>query len=283
MVLPIRLPLPVLRYARFDLRLPHVTSENAQDLRALRTSQKPLLVNFWASWCEPCLSELQDVTTRAADIRAAGLDILALTVDGLDEGKATGRTDARKMVESLAYPFEVGLATPEMLDKLELIQKFLFHRLPRSSIPASYLLDRHGRLAVLYRGPVNVDEVLNDVANLGASPEELRDLSVPFSGRWNGRVSVVALRFLAKEFEGQYVEDYVTYLGKAIQQQELNRSQAKKKGGDTSWTSCWLNYTCHWRRLFCVRTMWSTRSLTTDTSWSYCRKRPRRASIWAMP
>ena len=45
---------------------------------------RPLLVNLWASWCAPCAKELAEITTHADALRDAGVQVLALAVDGLD-------------------------------------------------------------------------------------------------------------------------------------------------------------------------------------------------------
>jgi thiol-disulfide isomerase/thioredoxin len=42
---------------------------------------KPLLVNFWATWCPPCVEELPLIDRFHADNRARGWQVLGLAVD----------------------------------------------------------------------------------------------------------------------------------------------------------------------------------------------------------
>jgi thiol-disulfide isomerase/thioredoxin len=48
-------------------------------LASLRS--KPLLLNFWATWCPPCIRELPELNRFQRDHRAAGWTVLALAVD----------------------------------------------------------------------------------------------------------------------------------------------------------------------------------------------------------
>ena len=42
---------------------------------------KPLLLNFWATWCPPCIRELPELNRFQRDHRATGWTVLALAVD----------------------------------------------------------------------------------------------------------------------------------------------------------------------------------------------------------
>ena len=42
---------------------------------------KPLLVNFWATWCDPCREEFPDLVQIDKDYRAKGLDFIAISLD----------------------------------------------------------------------------------------------------------------------------------------------------------------------------------------------------------
>ena len=48
--------------------LPKITQVDAATLKnLLKTNGKPLLVNFWATWCDPCREEFPDLVKIDAD------------------------------------------------------------------------------------------------------------------------------------------------------------------------------------------------------------------------
>ena len=145
----------------------------------------PILVNLWATWCRPCLTELKAFQASEQKLRAAGLEVVALTVDGLDPDRGTEVTEAWTFVERISFPFRTGAADASLMDRLDVMLEVLIAlRQPAGTLPSSFLLDRYGRLAVVYTGRVEVDQLLSDVRNV-----ELGDLSArlqpfPFSGKW---------------------------------------------------------------------------------------------------
>lgn len=58
----------------------------ALEMAALRG--KPLLVNFWATWCPPCVKELPDINQFYREARGQGWQVLALAVDQLEPVRA---------------------------------------------------------------------------------------------------------------------------------------------------------------------------------------------------
>ena len=51
-------------------------------------------------------------------------------------------------------------------------------------VPSSILLDAKGRIAVIYKGPVEVKRLATDVALLGATKEVLNVEAAHFQGTW---------------------------------------------------------------------------------------------------
>ena len=123
---------------------------------------KPLLINLWASWCQPCLLELKEFAYREKDLRARGLDILALSVDGLGDDRSDA-AKAQSLVKKVGFPFRAGRATVELLDMLQHIHDSLTPMRRPLPVPTSFLVDGEGRLQVIYKGRLRVDTLLTDL------------------------------------------------------------------------------------------------------------------------
>jgi len=64
---------------------PKVTQIDSEALKKLLVpSGKPLLVNFWATWCEPCREEFPDLVQISADYKDK-IDVITISLDELSE------------------------------------------------------------------------------------------------------------------------------------------------------------------------------------------------------
>lgn len=63
---------------------------------------RPLLINFWATWCPPCVEELPLINTFYLQNKAAGWQVLGLAVDGASA--------VNKFLEKMPLAFPVALA-----------------------------------------------------------------------------------------------------------------------------------------------------------------------------
>ncbi len=65
--------------------LPRVTQIDALGLKnLLKPNGKPLLINFWATWCEPCREEFPDLVKIGADFKDK-IDLITISLDELSE------------------------------------------------------------------------------------------------------------------------------------------------------------------------------------------------------
>lgn len=195
-------PLPPLEYRTFD-----------GDDRPATRSGRAVLINLWASWCRPCLVELADFAQAHAALADAGVDVLALSVDGID-GKNTSSADARKLVERKKFPFAVGMATVAAVEKLQLIHDHLLDQHRPLAVPTSLLVDARGDVVAIYKGPVGPKQVLHDVELAGqlAGADRFTD-HLPFAGRWRRRSTSLSPHDLAWELADRgYVDDAAKYV-----------------------------------------------------------------------
>ena len=66
-------------------KAPAVTQIDLAGLRKeLNASDKPLLVNFWATWCDPCREEFPDLVKLDAEYKGK-IDFITITLDDAEE------------------------------------------------------------------------------------------------------------------------------------------------------------------------------------------------------
>jgi thiol-disulfide isomerase/thioredoxin len=106
---------------------------------------KVVLINFWASWCAPCVKEVPALVEAQRQWGDHGLQVVGIA---LDEGEPV-RAFARRM--HINYP--VLLAG---MDGFDLSQSFGNEIL---SIPFSVVLDRGGRIRYRHLGVLTPDQL----------------------------------------------------------------------------------------------------------------------------
>ncbi len=176
--------------------LPYETSDGRRADARLNQG-KVRLINLWGSGCRACNAELRDFTKHADRLRAAGVEILALNIEAAREMKGNDLERARRFLRDIAFPFPSGFARSEAVDRLEAVVNQLNGRLRALVLPTSLLLDRAGRIAAVYHGPVEVDILLDDVNHLDDDDAQRMAHSLPFPGRWHRPRLITPIRPLA--------------------------------------------------------------------------------------
>jgi thiol-disulfide isomerase/thioredoxin len=108
------------------------TAGRPLSLTALRG--RVVLIDFWATWCGPCVAEVPNVVRTYEKFHAQGLEIVGVSLDGKGEG-ATVAQFTRKN----------GMTWPQYFDGGQWDNKLAL-KYGVGSIPATYLLDRTGRI-----------------------------------------------------------------------------------------------------------------------------------------
>ncbi|MFO7543552.1 MAG: TlpA disulfide reductase family protein [Thiobacillus sp.] len=102
---------------------------------------KVVLLNFWASWCPPCLREMPSMERLRLRMAGRPLEIVALD-------------SAETLEEVKTYLDRVKLGFPILLDPFGANTK----RWKVFALPTSFLLDAEGHVRYVLTGPTEWDE-----------------------------------------------------------------------------------------------------------------------------
>ena len=205
--------------------LPEITcpAPTGETISLTDGSRGAVLINLWASWCQPCLKELSEWKAHADGFTAANLEIIALNVDTASEQEST----VPALVKRLELPFTMGVGTEELASLFDTIQRSLLSRQRPLPVPSSFLIDSQGRLRAVYKGPISADQILRDVQLLDADADQLLAAAIPFQGRWLEKpAGSTPLQLAVKLIESDYSDLAETYIGNLMDREgsELSAS-----------------------------------------------------------
>jgi thiol-disulfide isomerase/thioredoxin len=112
---------------------------------------RPLLVNFWATWCEPCREEFPDLVRINADYQGRGLEFVTISLDDVMDIKTT----VPQFLEEKHASMPAYLLNPSDPDALVAVIDPTWG----GALPATFLFDARGQIAFRQMGRVHVEEL----------------------------------------------------------------------------------------------------------------------------
>lgn len=136
--------------------LPKVTMIDIGGLKPLlKPNGKPLLINFWATWCDPCREEFPDLV-RIDDEFRGKIDLITVSLDDLAE---INRDVPRFLKEMKSKIPAYLLHTPDESAAISMVSKDW-----TGNLPMTILFNTDGSVAYLRNGKIRA-EVLRENIN----------------------------------------------------------------------------------------------------------------------
>lgn len=143
-----------------------VAAINTEALKGLLAEerQRPLLVNFWATWCDPCRDEFPDLVKIDTEYRPHSLDFVTVSLDDFSEIK----TEVPKFLGSMkatmpAYLLNVSDPEPA-INAVD--PKW------QGDLPATFLYNAKGEVVYKHFGRVDALELRAAIEKLVRKSDE---------------------------------------------------------------------------------------------------------------
>jgi thiol-disulfide isomerase/thioredoxin len=107
----------------------HMTSLTGEEISLADYRGKVVLVNYWATWCMPCVKEIPDLVKLYNDYKGNDFEIIGIYVN-------SPAPQVEKMVKDLGINYTIVQENPRVTAQFGEI----------TSIPRTFILDRDGNI-----------------------------------------------------------------------------------------------------------------------------------------
>lgn len=113
---------------------------------------KPLVVNFWASWCAPCIEEMPDFQRASQTSIGKGVQFVGIGIDSADK--------MRPFADKLGITYVLLESGAQGLDLIRASGN------PSGALPFTLIVDRAGLPVVKKLGKLDYAELMSALARL---------------------------------------------------------------------------------------------------------------------
>ncbi len=121
---------------------------------------KVLVINYWATWCPPCMKEIPDFAAVARDFADEPVQFVGISIDRVENVKAFD--------ERMDVPYPLLIAPPQALEATARLGN------TAQALPFTVILDGRGEIGHLKLGVLNKSELEGKIRALltkNASPD----------------------------------------------------------------------------------------------------------------
>jgi thiol-disulfide isomerase/thioredoxin len=123
---------------------------------------KPLVINFWATWCAPCRREIPMLNALARDTAAEGIEVIGIAIDF--------REEVLKFLDATPIAYTVLIGEQDGMDAARAFG------MASIGLPFTAFTDRQGRIATIHVGELHrpeADVILSAIRALDAGQIEM--------------------------------------------------------------------------------------------------------------
>ncbi len=117
------------------------------DLKSLRG--KVVLLNFWATWCAPCLVEMPVFSAWQRQYGSQGLQVIGISMD--DDA-----APVRKLVSKLKTDYPIAMGDAKLGEEYGGVM----------GLPLTYLIDRNGVVRMRFQGETELKSIEAELKSL---------------------------------------------------------------------------------------------------------------------
>lgn len=113
---------------------------------------QPLVLNFWATWCAPCVEEMPELTELQAEIAPRNIQILGIGIDSPSN------------IAEFAQKYQIGY--PLYVAGMQGTELTRHFGNQTGGLPFTVLISANGEISKVYLGRLKMEELRRDLALL---------------------------------------------------------------------------------------------------------------------
>jgi peroxiredoxin len=120
-----------------DIKIKNLKGETVH-VRELKNDNKPIVINFWATWCKPCIQELDEIHKKYDTwVQETGVKIVAVSIDDSRNSKKVN-----PLVKARNWKYDI------LLDENSDLKRAMNVTNP----PHTFLVDANGKIVYEHNG-----------------------------------------------------------------------------------------------------------------------------------
>jgi thiol-disulfide isomerase/thioredoxin len=127
-----------------------VTNHQGKQVNSSAFAGKVTIVNFWATWCIPCIVEIPTLHDLAAKYEKQGVSVIGVSVD------ANSRAMLQAFVDKFKMNYTVAMPNAAMMNNFRV----------SDTVPMTFVIDQNGKIFRRHVGYVKKEQLEKDVRAL---------------------------------------------------------------------------------------------------------------------